>query len=135
LRDRLTRTTTCVNVASDGQFGNRPGPVPISDTGIAISADGRFVIFESNSSNLVPNDTNETIDVFVYDRLSRKITRVSVASDGAEANGTSTTVEFSGTGNFIGGNQNDGRFVVFTSDATNLVPRTTAPSHSQVYFA
>ena len=50
-----------------------------------ISADARFIAFWSNASNLVPNDTNGTADVFVYDRQNRTTRRVSVASDGTEA--------------------------------------------------
>jgi putative transposon-encoded protein len=82
---------------------------------LALSADGRFVVFRSAATNLVPNDTNDTTDVFVRDRLNGNTERVSVASDGTQANG------FSDFGHISA----DGRFVVFRSDATNLVPGDT----------
>src|SRR5205823_5466864 len=81
----------------------------------AISADGRFVAFPSEATNLVPGDTNGVTDVFVRDRRTGTTERVSVSSAGAEANGTSFTPAISA----------DGRFVAFSSDATNLVGRDT----------
>lgn len=101
--------TRLVNVNSLGTQGNgisRPG---------AISADGRYVVFESDADNLVADDTNATGDVFVRDRLTGKTTRVSVSSAGAQANGSSYAVGVSA----------DGRFVVFGSSASNLVDRDT----------
>ena len=83
----------------------------------AISADGRFVQFQSSSTNLVPGgDTNGQEDIFVRDRIAGTTERVSVASDGTEANGSNL-----GGGSMSG----DGRFVVFISDATNLVAGDT----------
>ena len=109
VHDRLTGQTARVSVASDGAQGNGPSWGP------SISADGRFVAFESRASNLVPGDTNDTTDVFVHDRLTGQTTRVSVASDGREGNSYSWLARISA----------DGRFVVFTSDASNLVPGDT----------
>jgi len=109
VHDRLTGQTTRVSVASDGTQGNGPSWGP------SISADGRFVAFESRASNLVPGDTNDTTDVFVHDRLTGQTMRVSVASDGREGNSYSWLARISA----------DGRFVVFTSDASNLVPGDT----------
>lgn len=88
----------------------------------SISADGRFVAFTSYASTLVPGDSNATGDVFVRDRLTRTTSRVSVGPGGAQAN------EYSQTGTGYGSNQAisaDGRFVVFVSAATNLVPGDT----------
>ncbi|MEW6074256.1 MAG: hypothetical protein AB1726_16890 [Planctomycetota bacterium] len=79
---------------------------------VAVSADGRFVAFESDSTNLVPGDTNEWWDVFVHDRQSGETTRISVDSAGVQGNLNSYGFSISG----------DGRFVAFHSDATNLVP-------------
>ncbi|MCA9935514.1 MAG: hypothetical protein KC415_16375, partial [Anaerolineales bacterium] len=76
----------------------------------AISANGRFVAFISTANDLVVNDTNDAADVFVYDMLTGQTTRVSVDSNGVQANGPSYDVDISA----------DGRFVVFTSAATNL---------------
>lgn len=82
---------------------------------VAISADGRYVAFASGASNLVSGDTNETDDIFVYDRQTAQMTRVSVASGGVEANGGSRVPAISG----------DGRYVAFVSDASNLVANDT----------
>jgi len=81
----------------------------------AISADGRFVAFDSRASNLVPGDTNGKIDIFVRDRLNATIERVSVASNGVQADGDSDAVAISG----------DGRYVAFVSEASNLVAGDT----------
>lgn len=75
------------------------------------SQDGRYVAFVSASPNLVPGDTNATNDVFVRDRLTGQTTRVSVSSSGSQANANSLAADLSA----------DGRFVVFTSAASNLV--------------
>ena len=97
---------TRVSVSSAGgqanSDSNRPG----------ISADGLYIVFESDATDLVPNDTNGVTDIFVHDRLTSQTRRVSVASDGTQAVG--------------GGSYNpcisgDGRFAAFSSDATNLV--------------
>ena len=98
-----------VSVASSGVQGNGRSCCP------SISADGRFVAFASEASNLVPGDTNGAWDVFVYDRQTGEITRVSVASDGAQGNGDSGGPAISA----------DGRFVAFYSSASNLVPGDT----------
>ena len=70
-----------VSVASDGTEANSDSSNP------SISADGRFVTYFSGASNLVPGDTNDDADIFVFDRQTGATTRVSVASDGTEANG------------------------------------------------
>ena len=80
-----------------------------------MSADGRYVTFESEASDLVSGDTNATADVFVRDRLSDTTSRVSVASDGTQANGSSEDPTISP----------DGRYVAFRSNATNLVSGDT----------
>jgi Tol biopolymer transport system component len=72
--DRQTNTTMLVSVASDGALGNSGSGTP------RLSADGRFVVFESNATNLVANDTNGMSDVFVHDRLTGKTERISVPS-------------------------------------------------------
>ncbi|MBI1852059.1 MAG: PD40 domain-containing protein [Planctomycetes bacterium] len=77
----------------------------------SISSDGRFVAFESNSDSIVPADTNGVRDVFVRDRETGYIERVSVSSSGGQSNDFSGSPSVSGTG----------RFVSYTSNATNLV--------------
>jgi Tol biopolymer transport system component len=81
----------------------------------SLSANGRFAVFESFASNLVPGDGNKAYDVFVRDMLQNQTTRVSVNSLGDEANGHSTRATISA----------DGRYVAFSSTATNLVPDDT----------
>lgn len=81
----------------------------------SISGDGRFVAFSSAASNLVDGDGNAVSDVFVFDRLTRSILRVSTSSAEGQANGDSFEPSLS----------SDGRFVVFVSAATNLVPDDT----------
>jgi Tol biopolymer transport system component len=77
----------------------------------AMSKDGRYVAFYSNAANLVAGDTNRARDVFVHDRQTGETTRVSVANDGSQANGESFAPAING----------DGRYVVFSSSASNLV--------------
>lgn len=84
----------------------------------SISADGRFVAFESWASNLVPGDTNKAPDVYLHDRGTGATQRISVGSDGRQGNGYAF-------GPSVGGN---GRFVAFHSLASNLVPGDTGSS-------
>jgi Tol biopolymer transport system component len=107
--DRKTNTTERINVASDGTEAN-------DDSGGAeISANGRYVTYDSFASNLVPDDTNDTQDVFVYDRKTNTTERISVDSDGTEANGFSREPAISP----------NGRYVTYGSLASNLVPDDT----------
>ncbi|HET6163645.1 MAG TPA: hypothetical protein VFG37_08255, partial [Planctomycetota bacterium] len=109
VHDRLTGVTERVSVDTAGAEANNGCYVA------SISPDGRFVAFHSAASNLVSGDTNGKYDVFVHDRVNGITERVSVDSVGGEANDQS----------FIGAvgpaMSNDGRFVTFESDATNLV--------------
>ncbi|MEM8836282.1 MAG: FG-GAP-like repeat-containing protein, partial [Planctomycetota bacterium] len=109
LHDTQTGTTTRVNVDDSGTEANG-----FSDRAV-ISDDGRFVAFESNADNLVAGDTNGFRDTFVRDTVEDITTRVSVDSGGNEANGTSQFKAISG----------DGRFVAIVSGATNLVAGDT----------
>lgn len=104
------RDLTIVNTTESGEQGNGSGSYDPS-----LSANGRYVSFESFSTNFVPDDTNNTYDVFRKDLRSGELVRVSVASDGEQANGGSISFDISG----------NGRYVVFSSDATNLVPGDT----------
>jgi Tol biopolymer transport system component len=106
VHDRRTGRTILVSAASDGRPGNGNSYSP------AISADGRYVAFASEATNLVRADTNGSTDIFVHDLQTGRTARVSVASDGAQANGDAFTPSISG----------DGRFVAFATDAGNLVP-------------
>jgi Tol biopolymer transport system component len=81
----------------------------------SISADGRFVAFDSDDWNLVWGDTNGVFDVFVNDRETSVTTRVSVDDSGTQADGASIRPSISA----------DGRYVAYQSEASNLVPRDT----------
>ncbi|EFO80299.1 WD40 domain-containing protein [Oscillochloris trichoides DG-6] len=105
VRDRQTGVTERVSIASDGEQGNNYSDFP------AISADGRFVAFISAATNLVSNDTNGKIDVFVYDRQTATTERISVSAIGTQANEDSNYPDISA----------DGRFVTFHSLASSLV--------------
>jgi Tol biopolymer transport system component len=113
VRDRKRGETTRVSVSSTGEE-QTPGP-GAEELGIvpAISHNGRFVAFFSASTNLVEGDHNGTDDIFVRDRKLGETTRVSVSSTGEEANGSSL---------FYPSISANGRFVAFTSYASNLVP-------------
>jgi Putative Ig domain/Fibronectin type III domain/WD40-like Beta Propeller Repeat len=108
VRDQVAGTTTRVSVASDGTQGNGSS----GSGGSAISANGRYVAFVSYASNLVAGDTNGSPDVFVHDMVTGATTRVSVASDGTQANDYSWNVPAISA---------DGRYVAFYSSASNLV--------------
>jgi Tol biopolymer transport system component len=105
LHDRQTGSTTMMSVDSAGVHGN------VGSYSVAINADGRFVAFHSFANNLVPNDTNETADVFVHDNLTGETTRESVYDGGAETDGDSLRPVLSA----------DGRFIAFDSDSSILV--------------
>jgi hypothetical protein len=109
LRDRATGITERVSVAADGTQGNA------RSAQARLSADGRYVLFLSEASNLVAADTNAKTDLFLYDRVTRIPERVSLGADGAQANGNSAG----------SGMSPDVRWVVFSSDATNLVSNDT----------
>jgi 6-phosphogluconolactonase (cycloisomerase 2 family) len=105
--DRQTRVTTRVSVGAAGIQAN----AAVDITEIAISGNGQFIAFRSSASNLVVGDTNAFNDVFVHDRLSGVTERISIATDGTQANGSSNAPSLSF----------DGRMVAFQSSATNLV--------------
>ena len=113
VRDLRSGTTERVSVATDGTQANSDSLIP------AISADGRYVAFMSDASNLVPGDTNEGWDVFVRDLRSGTTRRVSVATGGTQAS------LFSGSGSGSPAISGDGRYVAFDSEASNLVPGDT----------
>jgi Tol biopolymer transport system component len=87
-----------------------------------LSGDGRYVGFRSRADNLVPGDTNDALDVFVRDRLTGMTRRVSVASDGTEADASgfdhAWRASFFMSRPFLSAN---GRYAAFTSRAPNLV--------------
>jgi Tol biopolymer transport system component len=111
LHDRLTGTTERVSVSSSEHQANRQSQVGVG----GLSANGRYVAFESYATNLVRNDTNRMWDVYVRDRLAGTTQRVSVTRSGAQVNGDSELPAISG----------DGQVVAFDSDADDLVADDT----------
>jgi len=106
----VTGVTERVSVAGSGLQANGTSRHP------SLSGDGRFVAFASDANNLVPGDTNNREDIFVFDRLTHGITRVDLASDGVQqANDSSDCPAIS----------TDGRWVAYHSYADNLVPGDT----------
>lgn len=111
VRDLDTGQTSRVSVSSAGAQANFDQAYGIHP----ITPDGRFVAFWSESSTLVPNDTNGVADAFIHDRQTGQTSRVSVSSAGAQANDEC----------FTAGISDDGRYVAFGGSATNLVADDT----------
>lgn len=80
-----------------------------------VSGSGRFVVFESNTSNWVAGGDTSTTDIFLKDRTTGELTRVSTSLTGGDGNNDSADAQIS----------NDGRFVVFESFASNLTAGDT----------
>jgi hypothetical protein len=104
--DRETGETRLVSVSTAGWQAIAASGFPPS-----LSADGRYVAFQSNAPNLVLDDSNHVADVFVHDTSTGETRRVSVDSLRGQADGASHRPVISG----------DGRYVAFESSATNLV--------------
>jgi Tol biopolymer transport system component len=104
---RLDRSGGTIVPVSVNTIGGEPN---VDEDLSAISADGRFVAFDSSSSNLVAGDTNARWDVFVRDVAAGTTVRVSVATDGTQGNFDSNAPSIS----------SDGRFIAFTSESDLL---------------
>jgi hypothetical protein len=124
VRDTCTGAPAgCAPSVTLASIGLNSNPADGDSISPSISADGRYVAFLSSAMNLVDSDTNGVTDVFVRDTCAGtpsgctpSTTRVSVASDGTQANAASTSATISATG----------RYVTFESAATNLVPASSA---------
>ena len=110
LHDRVSNTTTLIS-ANQFQTGGGNG----HSTGVCVSTNGRYVLYESVASDLVAADTNELADVFVRDVQTETTILVSVPAAGGAANNRSESAALTP----------DGRYVAFVSDATNLVAGDT----------
>lgn len=106
VRELATGVTTRVSVSSAGLEGNATSDRP------TISADGSRIAFWSDADNLVAGDTPLTRDIFLHDRTTGITSLVSRAAGGGFGNGPSSRSSIS----------DDGRYIAFTSDASNLVP-------------
>jgi Tol biopolymer transport system component len=107
--DRVTKSRFLASVSALGGPANGESHYP------SLSADGRFLVFHSLASNLVPGDTNGVSDVFLRDLATGKTERISLSSAGLQGNSSSYNADVS----------DDGRYVVFDSHATNLVAGDT----------
>jgi Tol biopolymer transport system component len=114
LHDQASGVTTRLSVSRSGRQANGPSAMP------AISADGRYVAFQSFASNLVRGDTNGLTDAFVRDLATGKTTRVSLTSRGRQARCNIGYCE--STEPVL---SEHGRYVAFQSSATNLVRHDT----------
>jgi len=99
------RSIVRAGVTADGREANEASGEP------DLSADGRLLVFSSSADNLVPDDGNETDDVFVRNLETGAIALVSADEDGTAAEGQSRAPAISA----------DGRYVSFSSDASNLL--------------
>ncbi len=104
LLDRQTGVMSRVNLTTTGDEADRPSQRPV------ISADGNVIAYESLATNLTPDDTNDTTDVFVYSRENGDVERVSVSTDNQTGNGPSGMAAISA----------DGQLIVFASFADTL---------------
>lgn len=132
VRDRLTGTTERVSVASDGTEGN------LFSAGPAISATGRYVAFNSFANNLVADDTNGVVDIFLHDRVTGTTVIVSRPASGEQANDFSVSPAISESGrsiaflsqasNFVAGDDNQAQDVYLRDMATGVVERISVNS-------
>lgn len=109
--DLGTSITSRLSVSTAGSEGNAGSSSDSAD----LNADGRYVVFASTANNLVPDDTNNVYDIFLRDTVDQITSRVSVSTAGSEGNNGSYTPAISG----------DGRYVVFSSYATNFTSEYT----------
>lgn len=109
------QSTSRISVTSEGRQLDGYSSHPL------LSADGRYVVFDSDAAGLVPDDTNGTRDCFVLDRTTGVLERVDVSTTGTQTDAASDVMDFTP----------DGRFVLFRSDATTLVD--PSPPHGGLY--
>jgi len=104
LYDQQTHTLSLITNGLDGSPSNGNSFNPV------LSEDGRWIAFESEASNLVTDDTNQSFDIFVYETPTSQIQRISVTSEGKQGNGHSLAPTISA----------EGRYIAFDSVANNL---------------
>lgn len=111
--------TSLTSVTHDGVSGDFWSDRP------SISADGRYVLFLSQATNGVGDDTNDYTDVFLRDRISRTTTRVSLGESGQQG--------AYGAFNGLHSLSEDGRYVAFESFSPNLVPEDKRPGLEDIF--
>lgn len=105
LHDRTSGSTTLISRGPDGRPGDGDSTAP------TLSGDGRYLAYASRATNLVAGDSNQVADVFLHDRTTGETRRVSVSSTGIQANRAAGSPQIT----------LDGRYILFTADASNLV--------------
>ncbi|MEM7335685.1 MAG: cadherin-like domain-containing protein [Chloroflexota bacterium] len=115
VHDREMDLTVRVSVNNEGDEANGSSFSP------EISGNGRYITFYSEATNLAPNDTNSSLDVFVYDIVLKEISRVSIASNGTQGNNQTG----SANGAFAPSISDDGDYITFDADFDNLVEGDT----------
>ncbi|HQW81380.1 MAG TPA: putative Ig domain-containing protein [Pseudomonadota bacterium] len=117
VHQRGTSVTTRVSVSSANGQGNE------ASTRATISADGRYVAFQSDASNLIVSDNNAVTDIYLHDRNDASSVRVSVETGGAQANNPSVNPSISA----------DGSLVLFQSTASNLLATSDSNGFADVF--
>ncbi len=116
-RNLQTGEVTLISTSENGDFANG------NSVSRGISGDGRFILFESEASNLVPNDSNFSTDVFVYDTLDNKIIRLSETADGISGSGDSILPGFVPGTNIVS----------FITEASNLLENDNNSADDAVF--
>ena len=109
LRERATGTVQLISISNAGVIANSDSFNP------AISADGRYIAYESTATNIISGTRGATSQIYVYDREAQRTTRVSISADGTPSNGNC----------YLPSIDSNGRFIVFQSIASNLDPNYT----------
>jgi hypothetical protein len=133
LEPRQLLSVSLISQSTAGVAADTPGAGSVGSTAMSpsISDDGRYVAFASEASNLVQSDNNGAADIFVRDRTTNTTILVSADPDGSAGNGKSGDPGGFRNGYAMSGN---GRFVVFASEATNLVSGQTDNNNLPDYF-
>ena len=118
LVNKSTGLTTTITTSIGGGLPNGSSYAPV------ISSNGKFIVFHSHASNLVPNDKNGHVDVFRYEIFNNRLTRLSLGANGEEANG----------GSFYPVINKDGTKVAFESHASNLDASAATSRESKYFF-
>ncbi len=111
VRNYNNRSTEIASIDQDGN------PVTVDNYNMQISGDGRFVAYLSSDGNIVPDDTNNLTDLFVYDRELGITERINVSSDGHQS---MLDADIS-----VRAISEGGRYVLFSSKDSDLVEGDT----------
>lgn len=119
--DRTTSTQSLVSISDTGARINGSSQ---NRRAFSVSADGRYVVFQTPAPNVVAGDTNTLADLFIRDTIANRTERVSLTNFETAPNGQSVDGTISA----------DGRWVGFRSFATNMVAAPVIATFSNVYL-